>query len=64
MTVDTISNKIGPVIIRKGAKIGMHCGIMPNVTIGQNATVGAFSFVNHDIPAGETWYGVPARKQS
>jgi serine acetyltransferase len=24
---------------------------------------GAFSFVNRDIPAGELWYGIPARYQ-
>lgn len=33
---------------------------MPGVTIGENAVVGAFSFVKDDVPAGETWAGVPA----
>lgn len=60
-SVSTIDNKIGPVLIRKGARIGMHSAIMPGITIGEGATIGAFSFVNKNIPAGETWYGVPAR---
>jgi len=59
-SVSTIDNKIGAVTIRKGARIGMHSAIMPGITVGEGAIVGAFSFVNRDIPAGETWYGVPA----
>jgi len=59
-SVSTIDNKIGAVTIRKGARIGMHSAIMPGITVGEGAIVGAFSFVNKDIPAGETWYGVPA----
>jgi acetyltransferase-like isoleucine patch superfamily enzyme len=62
-SVSTIDNKIGPVNIRKGARIGMHSAIMPGITVGEGAIVGAFSFVNRDIPPGETWFGVPARKQ-
>ncbi len=30
-------------------------------TIGENAVVGAFSFVNADIPDGAVAYGVPAK---
>jgi len=61
MSIDTISNKHGPVLIQKGARIGMHSAIMPGITVGAGAVVGAFSFVNRDIPAGEMWFGVPAR---
>lgn len=63
-SVSTIDNKIGAVTIGKGARIGMHSAIMPGITVGEGAIVGAFSFVNKDIPAGETWYGVPARYRS
>jgi len=62
-SVSTIDNKIGAVTIRKGARIGMHSAIMPGITVGEEAIVGAFSFVNRDIPPGETWFGIPARKQ-
>ena len=34
---------------------------MPGVTVGENAVVGAFSFVNKDIPANVVALGVPAK---
>jgi len=34
---------------------------MPGVTIGENSIVGAFSFVNTDIPDDVVAYGVPAK---
>jgi acetyltransferase-like isoleucine patch superfamily enzyme len=34
---------------------------MPGVTIGENAIIGAFSFVNKDIPDNVVAVGVPAR---
>jgi acetyltransferase-like isoleucine patch superfamily enzyme len=57
----TIDGKIGKVIIEEGAKVGSHSVIMPGVTIGRNAIVGAFSFVTHDIPPDVIAYGVPAK---
>ena len=42
----TIDDKKGKVTTRKDSKIGSHSIIMPSVTIGENAVVGAFSFVN------------------
>jgi acetyltransferase-like isoleucine patch superfamily enzyme len=60
-SVSTIDNKQGKIIIHKNAKIGSHSIIMPGVTIGENALIGAFSFVNKDIPANVIAFGVPAR---
>lgn len=54
--------QIGPVKIGRGAALGARCTVLPGVTIGAGATVGAMSLVNRDIPAGEFWAGVPARK--
>jgi acetyltransferase-like isoleucine patch superfamily enzyme len=34
---------------------------MPRVTIGGNAVIGAFSFVNADIPDNVVTFGVPAK---
>jgi acetyltransferase-like isoleucine patch superfamily enzyme len=34
---------------------------MPGVTIGENSTIGAFSFVNSDIPANAIAFGIPAK---
>lgn len=42
-----------------GANSTIRCGIR----IGQGATIGAGSVVTKDIPAGEVWYGNPARRQ-
>jgi len=60
-SVSTIDDKEGRVLLRKNCKIGSHCVVMPGVTVGENAVVGAFSFVNQDIPDGACAYGVPAK---
>ena len=57
----TIDNKKGPVILKKNCKIGTHSTVMPNVTIGQNSIVAAYSFVNKNIPENEIWSGIPAK---
>jgi acetyltransferase-like isoleucine patch superfamily enzyme len=36
---------------------------MPNVIIGENSIVGAYSFVTKNIPPNELWVGIPARKK-
>ena len=60
-SVSTIDNKEGKVILKKNCKIGSHSVVMPGVTIGENAVVGAFSFVNKDIPDDVVAVGVPAK---
>lgn len=60
-SISTIDKKLGEVRIKKNAKIGSHCVVMPGVTIGENAVVGAFSFVTEDIPDNALAFGVPAR---
>lgn len=60
-SVSTIDGKTGPVTLKKGCRIGSHSVVMPGVTIGENAIVGAFSFVNVDIPDNATAYGVPVK---
>lgn len=60
-SVSTIDNKEGQVLLKKSCKIGSHCVIMPGVTVGENSVVGAFSFVNQDIPDDACAYGVPAK---
>lgn len=60
-TVSTIDIKAGPVVLKKGCKIGSHSIIMPNITIGENAVIGACSFVNKDIPDNCVAFGVPAK---
>lgn len=60
-SISTIDGKMGRVLLERGCRIGAHTVIMPGVTIGRGAVVGACSFVNRDIPPGVTAFGVPAR---
>jgi len=60
-SVSTIDNKEGRVLLKKKCKIGSHSVIMPGVTVGENATVGACSFVNCEIPDNAVAVGVPAK---
>lgn len=50
----------GP-IIEQDAKVGAHCTLLPGVTIGARALVGAGSLVTRDIPPGMVAFGNPAR---
>lgn len=50
-----------PVTIRRGAQIGMGTIIMPGVTIGEGAIVGAHAVVSKDIPAWTVAVGNPAK---
>jgi acetyltransferase-like isoleucine patch superfamily enzyme len=50
----------GPTI-KRGARIGVNVTILPHVTIGEGALIGAGSVVTRDIPAHTLAYGNPAR---
>ncbi|MCX8175310.1 MAG: acyltransferase [Candidatus Micrarchaeota archaeon] len=54
--------RTGRVVIGKNVMIGANCTILPGVRIGDGASISAMSLVNRDIPAGQTWGGVPARR--
>lgn len=60
-SVSTIDGKKGEVVLKKNCRIGSHSVIMPGVTVGENAVVGAMSFVNRDIPDNVVAAGVPAK---
>ena len=60
-SISTIDKKEGQVTLRKNCKIGSHSVIMPGVTVGENAVIGAFSFVNKDIPENTLAYGIPVK---
>jgi len=47
--------------IEDEAAIGLGVGILPALTIGRGATVGAKALVTKDVPAGATVMGIPAR---
>ena len=60
-SVSTIDNKEGKVVLKKNCRIGTHSVIMPGVTIGENSIIGAFSFVNKDVPDNVVALGIPAK---
>ena len=53
-----------PVHIGRNVWIGAGAIILPGVTIYDDALIGAGSVVTHDVPAGVTVMGNPARVQS
>jgi acetyltransferase-like isoleucine patch superfamily enzyme len=52
---------ITPTLIRYGASIGAYSVILPGVTIGRFALIGAGSVVTHDVPDHGLVVGNPAR---
>ena len=53
--------KVRPTLVKRGASIGSGATILPNVTIGEAALVGAGSVVTRDVPANSIVVGNPAR---
>lgn len=53
--------RLGEIHIGKGVMIGMESLIMPGVTIGDGAIVGAYSLVTKDIPSWTIAIGRPAK---
>jgi len=51
-------------LIARGASIGANATILPGITVGEKAIVGAGSVVTRDVAAGTTVIGNPARKIS
>lgn len=50
-----------PILIKENAWLGANVIVLPGVTIGENAVVGAGAVVTKDIPANTVAMGVPAR---
>ena len=53
--------KVEKTLVKKGASIGSGSTILANVTIGENAIIGAGSVVTKDVPANSIVAGNPAR---
>lgn len=49
-------------VIKRGASIGANSTILPGITIGEYAMIGAGSVVTKDIPDNTLWYGNPAKQ--
>jgi acetyltransferase-like isoleucine patch superfamily enzyme len=53
--------KVEKTLVKNGASIGSGCTILANVTIGENAIVGAGSVVTKDVPPNSIVFGNPAK---
>jgi acetyltransferase-like isoleucine patch superfamily enzyme len=53
--------KVEPTVVKKGASVGSGSTILANVTIGEDAIVGAGSVVTKDVPPKSIVAGNPAR---
>ena len=53
--------KLLPTLVKKGASIGANSVILPGITIGENAMIGAGSVVTKDVPTNSIVAGNPAR---
>lgn len=56
------SKTIGAVVLGRHVIIGTSCVILPNVRIGEGASVGALSLVSKSLDSWGVYIGVPAKK--
>ena len=59
--VDTLCSLVGGTIVKDRATIYTHSMISHNVTVGEDAVVGACSFVIKNVKPGVSVFGVPAK---
>jgi sugar O-acyltransferase (sialic acid O-acetyltransferase NeuD family) len=52
----------GGVHLGEAAYIGMNVSVRQGLRVGSDATIGMGAVVLEDVPAGQTWAGVPARR--
>ena len=49
-------------VVKSGASVGANSTILPGITVGVNALIGAASVVTKNIPNNTVWVGNPARQ--
>ncbi len=55
------NNEKSPGRLKRRSRFGASVVIMPSVTIGENAEIGACSQVRKDVPDNQVWFGTPAK---
>lgn len=56
-----VKNELKGAIVKKNAKIGANATLLPGITIGENALVGAGAVVTKDVPPNKVVAGNPAK---
>ena len=59
---NVFESKVAPVVIEKGAWVGVKCTLVAGAKIGEYASVSAGSVVNNKVPAYTLVAGNPAKK--
>jgi sugar O-acyltransferase (sialic acid O-acetyltransferase NeuD family) len=62
VTISSYVSVSGRCVVEDDVFIGPHAVILPNLTIGRGAKVGAGSVVVRSVPAGATVFGNPAKR--
>lgn len=56
--------KVERTVIRKGASVGANATLVPGITVGRYALIGAGSVVTRNVPNNTLWLGNPARQKA
>jgi acetyltransferase-like isoleucine patch superfamily enzyme len=56
-----VKNELKGAIVKKNAKVGANATLLPGITIGENALVGAGAVVTKDVPPNKVVAGNPAK---
>lgn len=56
-----VKNELKGAVVKKNAKIGANATLLPGITIGENALVGAGAVVTKDVPPNKVVAGNPAK---
>ena len=57
-----VNEKVGCIKVGNNCFVGANVSITCDVQIGDDVVIAAGSVVTHDVPSGEVWGGVPAKR--
>lgn len=57
-----VNEKVGCIKVGNNCFIGANASITCDVQIGDDVVIAAGAVVTHDVPSGEVWGGVPAKR--
>ena len=64
LDIEGLEKELSKTLIKKGASVGGGAVILPGITIGENAMIGAGAIVTKDVPRNAVVYGNAASIKS